>query len=276
MNKPNLLQKLIPVGVAAFSAISFTGITSAPAQAGTLAWENGTSSFAGLFTPDVPAGTPATDPPDDLTEIVVGNVTVPATFNVSFSPDSIALISGVDGEFLPDFVTPAPPPYAINTLTPAEGTFNFLEFEEVVGNEPYNEFEYELDGNLVFDYGNGTTVTIADGAIFLGEIDVAADLTTPEGVEFELLAGDFIVNTDGDTYTVGEGTSCAPLTHCRVIGEVFEFAEAFNSTVGGVYDGEVVVEQRTKTPEPGTILGLLAISGLGLELKRKKQLLKAS
>ncbi|ACB54629.1 hypothetical protein cce_5283 (plasmid) [Crocosphaera subtropica ATCC 51142] len=38
---------------------------------------------------------------------------------------------------------------------------------------------------------------------------------------------------------------------------------------GGTYDASSITTQ--KAPEPGTILGLLAISGLGLGLKRKKQ-----
>ena len=49
MNKPYLLQKLAPVGVAAFGAIAFAGITVDPAQAGQLGFGDGTSEIFDQF-----------------------------------------------------------------------------------------------------------------------------------------------------------------------------------------------------------------------------------
>ena len=270
MSQTNLLQKLAPLGVVAFGAISITGISTAPAQAignGELGWQDTTSSFVQDFTINSP-----TDP--------LPNVIAPGDFDVTFTPTGfLANIADLQGEFGIDFSFTTPPPRLVNVELV---TANFVLVDGNIPpvdppTNPYNEFEYELNGDLTFVFQgegsdttpNGTTVTIESGARFLGEVDVAADNVTPEGIEFELLAGDVSVVTNGQDYTIG-GEPCDD-GECTVIGDIFEFGQALNSSQG-LYQGEVVIQgPNGRVPEPATILGLLTIGGLGLSLKRKKQ-----
>ena len=273
MNKTNLLQKIASLGVVTFSSISITGIAVDSAQAigdGELGWQDTTSSFIGDFDVDFDPGPPPTAGP-------LPNVDAPDSFNVTFTPTNfLANIADLQGEFEFDFGFTTPPPRLVN-VAPATGNFDLVQLIDPVdpATNPYNEFEYELDGDLAFVFQgegsdtapNGTIVTIKDDAIFLGEVNVASDNVTPEGIEFELLAGDIDVFTNGQLYTVS-GESCGS-GECRVIGEVFEFEQAFNTTVG-TYTGQVSI-QGNAIPEPATILGLLTLGGMGLGLKRKKQ-----
>ncbi|NET75731.1 PEP-CTERM sorting domain-containing protein [Okeania sp. SIO1F9] len=56
---------------------------------------------------------------------------------------------------------------------------------------------------------------------------------------------------------------------------MYQFISVMNTVSipeGGTFDGfKNTFTQKRVTPEPGTILGLLAVGGLGLGLKRKKQ-----
>ena len=71
-----------------------------------------------------------------------------------------------------------------------------------------------------------------------------------------------MISIDGQEYNIGDDDF-------PVIGEELTFGQAVGSEGdGGGYQGEVVVG--VTAPEPATILGLLAVGGLGLGLKRKK------
>ena len=280
MNRTDLLQKLAPLGVTVFGAISIIGIAVDSAQAlgnGELGWQDTTSSFIGDFDIDFDPGPPPTAGS-------LPNVIAPSTFDVTFTPNGfLANIADLQGEFEADFGFTTPPPVLVN-VEPATGSFDFVQLIDPVDppTNPYNEFEYELDGDLAFVFQgedtdttpNGTIVTIKDGATFLGEVDVAADNVTPEGIEFELLAGDIDVLTNGQLYTIS-GESCDVDGTCSVIGDIFEFGQALNSSQG-LYQGEAVISftpgSDGRVPEPATILGLLTVGSLGFGLKRKKQL----
>jgi hypothetical protein len=224
----NKLTKII-------SGVAVLGIATAiaaPAQAlttGSLGWSNGTSDFF-----------------DDV------NPGEGDTFSVTFSPDSISLVSLANGLFTPPFA-PAPVPY-IQILTPAVGNFAYI-----ASGGGGNRFFYQLTSDLVFAFDNGATITWGTGTVVAGEFD-------DEGgsVEFELS------NPPGE---IGENT-LPTVTGIQPYDfvlptDVLQFGDS-SLAGGGVYDAEVDVT-REHVPEPGTILGLLAVGGLGLVSRFKKQ-----
>ena len=239
MSQTNLLQKLVPVGVVAFSAISVIGITTVPAQASTLGWSNGTSDFFSdvnpgegdtftvIFSPDVTA-----DPPDDG----IG----------------AASVDNADGAFLQAF-QPAPPIY-LQDLTPAVGNFVYSPDQSLAG---VNEFIYELEDDLVFEFLNEdedviAVATVEEGTQFVGFFD------TDDSVEFALAP------EQGQAITV-EGIDFGDETF---LDDGLEFEDG-SLPAGGEYLAEV---EYSSVPEPTTFFGLLTVGGLGLGLKRKKQL----
>ncbi len=235
----------------ALGVLTGVGIAAAPAQAGTLEWDNGTSSFIEQFY------TNGTD--------ISGGVFLPGEFDVTFSPESLggqAAVFIASGDFVPPFpaIPPNPPEFfPINGGDGADATFS------LVGGDAANTFTYQLVDDLTFDFGNDVSVTIAQGTTFLGDFD-----TTPGGVieglgfEEDVIEG-VTVDIDGDIYTINDD----PDNPLNVIGEDMVFSQAVGATEGGGYQAEVVVGEAV--PEPTTILGLLAVGGLGMAMKRKKQ-----
>lgn len=241
MNKINL-SKLVRAGVA--GAIATTAIMANPAQAiddpSTLEWDNGTDSFIGEV---------------DLSD--EDNV-----FDVLFSPLDAVAVFIATGHFEPFFDVPE-----LVDLVPSGGVLGTFENEFIVDPDDLPpgvvaEAEYELLEDLMFTFdtdGSGDVsdgdvmATLPSGSMFLGEeiLDGA--------VEFELVVGEweFKIPAFGDT---PEKTVIAE-------SSIMEFGQTVASP-GGAFLAEGTV---IKTPEPGTILGLLAIGGLGLGLKRKKQ-----
>jgi hypothetical protein len=233
--KNNQLTKNIVSGAAAIATLAGVGIAAAPAQAGSLQWSDGATSFLADVNPG--AGD---------------------TFSVTFSPDSIALIGTANGEFVPPFAA-ASPPYD-QSVVPAIGNFEwFSNLPPVDG--VVQEFEYELTNDLVFDFNNGVVVTYAAGTLFQGEFDVPVGGGPIEGVEFEEieLAGVTVETPDG-TFNLGD-------PDFPVTGAALVFEDLAEGAAG--YSGSVSVGQ--SVPEPASILGLLAFGGLGLAMKRKKQ-----
>lgn len=234
--KNNTLTDSLVSGAAAIALIAGVGIAAAPAQAGTLEWGDGTSDFFSDFV-DVDL--------DDL------EGTLPDDFSVIFSPDSLggqAAVSIATVEFAPFF--DVPPLELVDLVSPPTGNFEFIE-----GSVDGLTFEYELQNNVVFEFDNGVEVVFGAGEIFLGDLEVEGDSVV--GVEFleETIASDVTIpGIPADELIAG--------------AEELTFGSV--SPDGGGYQGEVVVSGTT-TPEPTTILGLLAVGGLGLGLKRKKQ-----
>lgn len=251
MNNIHLLQKFAPVGVAGFAAISVTGITTAPAQAGSLSWTNSTSSFIENFLDDS------------------NNGILPSTFEVTFTPGEISSVFLATGEFVPPF------PSGINPANPQffDVSSDTVNLDFVSGTVATN-FLYELDDDLTFNFditGNGfnqaedVSITIGAGATFLGDFDT--DNGNVDGLGFEEdMIEEIVVNIAGDVYTLDGDV-------LRVTGESFTFDQAVGEEFGQ-YSGGVVVTGTT--PEPATILGFLTVGGLSLGLKRKKQLSKIS
>ncbi len=247
MNQSNLLQKLAPVGVAAFGAISFTGIATAPAQAGSLSWTNSTSSFIQDFLDES------------------NNGILPTTFDVTFTPGEISSVFLATGEFVPPF------PPGINPGSPQffDVSSDIVSLNLESGT-PDTTFIYELQDDLNFNFditGNGfnptedVSVTIGAGSTFLGDFDTDNGNVDGLGFEEDELS-EVVVNIAGVEYTLDD-----PLL--EVTGESFSFDQAVGEEFGQ-YSGGTTVAGET-VPEPATILGLLTVGGLGLGLKRKKQ-----
>ena len=241
MNKTNLLQKFAPLGVAAFGAISVTGIAFTPAQASTLGWDNGTSDFFSDVNP-VP-----------LDE-----------FEVTFSPLNIALISNADGVFVPPF-NPADaivnPPYT--TSTTATGIFRYVD-----GDINSGTYQVVSPGGITFEFSDFPTEA---GGSMTSSGNVEATLVentlfnytrpTPASIDFGLQPGQGqILTVEGINY-MGE----------VFLDDDFDFEDGA-LPAGGEYFAEVeFTPPGSSIPEPASILGILAVCGLGLSLKRKKQ-----
>jgi hypothetical protein len=169
------------------------------------------------------------------------------TFQTIFSPDSISLVSTATGVFNPEFAL-APPPYTQN-LTPAVGNFTYVSGTGGTGGSG----QYALSSPLTFAFTNGATVTWATGTLF----DYLFDTAT--SVEFEVAASQLLLPTI---------TGIAEIPPYGVIDDIIQFGDS-SSVDGGVYDAEVDVD--IAVPEPASLLGLLAVGGLGLVSKLKKQ-----
>ncbi|MGK7893324.1 MAG: PEP-CTERM sorting domain-containing protein [Xenococcus sp. (in: cyanobacteria)] len=247
MNPTNLLQKLAPVGVAAFGAIAFTGIATAPAQAaviGEFQFVNGTDNF--------------------FEEVVPG---IGDTFNVEFSDGGLASSFDTFGIFVPplEFADSGNPQLLSVVGDPIVGSFLFDRF--VNGVDATDGFVYNLTSDLVFtftdqDNGNPGTVSVRYGAgeEFLGIFDGG-------GVEFE---EETTVNASVEIDDDGDGIIDRFFPNGDTsVTEILTFGDLAGG-VAGEYGGEVQVSHTTPVPEPTTILGLLTISALGLGLKRKK------
>ncbi len=236
MNKLNLLSKLAITAVAGVGATTMLGVTSAQAVEGGLGFSDNTNDF--YFAPDT------TDPVAD--------------FSVDFvtSTDDLVAVLVASGAFGDKF-TP------IETTMSSTPTGNFVDGTVLAilpNGLPEYEFTLENDLTFVLDTtdGSGDTATymIGAGSVFLGEY--AADgAGNPESLEFEL-------ETDiGSMLCLNE--ECWDVT-----GNAFEFEDLPGVGDGGEFLAQAEVV-KTGVPEPASILGLLAVGGLGLSLKRKKQ-----
>ena len=168
------------------------------------------------------------------------------TFSVDFSPASLggqAAIFIATGDFAPIVGST---PVLVPVTQPATGNFQLIG-ETGIGT---GIFEYTLLNNLVFDFNGaaeGIVATLPAGASFLGEIGPG------NSVEFELEEPtEWVFQIPGHTETA--------------FSSVFEFGD-LPTAGGGTYDAEGVVG----VPEPASLLGLLAVGGLGLVSKLKKQ-----
>ncbi len=206
----------------------------------TLEWDNGTDDF--------------------IDEVTDGTTLTQGSFDVIFSPASLggqAAVFIADGHFAPFFNPPEL--VGIVPLDSAIGNFSFLANTVIPGGF-LDAAIYQLTENLVFNFDSGVTATLSTGSEFEGL------LTADGSVEFDLISGvnngewEFFLPDNPDTPEFDPKTIFAD-------SSVFEFGQTAGSTAGGyLAEGTDV-----KTPEPGTILGLLAVSGLGLGLKRKKK-----
>ena len=247
MSKPHFFQKLAPMGVAslgAIAAIAGVGIAAAPAQAvsfGALAWEDGTSNFF-----------------DDVNP-VAGD-----TFSVEFvSPlftDDVTTVSGASGLLLDGF---GPFPDIVDLVGGAP-TGNF----EYVSGSADTTFLYALTNDLEFNLDGEVLVTIGEGSTFLGDFDLnAAGVIEGVGFELDTASNATQVTVGGEVYSFTGGSDGDNF----ITGEVFTFGDLPETTIGGEYGGEISIASHQGVPEPGTILGLLAVGGLGIAMKRKQQ-----
>ncbi len=258
MKKPYLLQKLAPVGVATFSALSVFGIQAVPAHAvgftaplSTLEWDNGTSSFveeaAPLFI-------------DNLGDSLNNPAPVGGDFSVTFSPQSLGGVAAVfiaTGNF-DDFFEP---PELVDIIESLQSATTFEIVSEAVDINGVLQAEFELTNDLIFPFDvSGPPADFFDDDVFarllIGDRPTFLGQLLPNGtVEFELEKGDWVFGIPPD-----------PSVGTRATSSEFIFGQAALAPGGG-YQAEGVVT----TPEPATILGLLAVGGLGFGLKRKKQ-----
>ena len=268
MNKVS--QNLISMGAAALGMVAASSLFSVPAYSavvGAFGWQDSTDDFisdgfnaAGAF---------------------------PTEFDVIFNPPTggngnfESNLAPVTGEFAIDYAGPpadVPVPPNPSFLSPVTLSGPAM-FQRTTVITPGSIAQYRLVDDVTFDFTDfdNTNVTIEQGALFLVEYDFDT-LGNREGVEGELQIGDFIVTTNGNTYTVapdpGDLCTTVPDTFCRISGEAFEFEQAFNAPIGQ-YEGEVSISQVPDggtVPEPATILGLLTVGGLAFGLRGKKQL----
>lgn len=246
MNKLNLLPKLAITGVA--TTIAAFGISTVSAYAaiiGEFGFENGTTNFF-----------------EDVNPTLVGFTD---EFNVTFSPIAAgeqASTFNTSGVFTPPL--PDAPPGVILDLDQVTGTFRQIGYNDNDSSGDISlgdTFEYQLiNDDLTFDFDDGVTVTYGEDEIFLGTFDFDVS-GNPIGVEF-------VEENEVNPVVTIVGNPNSPFTGDQVRESlIFSDLEAGDF---GEYAGEVQVVE--VVPEPGTILGLLVIGGLGLGLKRKKQL----
>ena len=245
MNKLYLSKNLTLLGGLALGAIATTTITTAPARAFTpdlfnaLGWDNGTSQF---YT----EGFNAFDTVGDQFTITFCNPDEPefdcgATIE-NIQGDFVSALPGVGvGDRIEVFSDP--------TVTWENvGIFVDPEFQAVA--------DFELQDDLVFDFGGGVSATLPQGARIRGEIELDG------GLEFELEGG---INPQSEWEFTIPGMSATAQT------SVFEFGITSENVNSGVYDAEGEFIVHTGVPEPVSILGLLVVGGLGMAMKYKKQ-----
>ncbi|MGD1698527.1 PEP-CTERM sorting domain-containing protein [Dapis sp. BLCC M229] len=116
-------------------------------------------------------------------------------------------------------------------------------------------FKYTLDNNVIFNLGiSGDAVApITYTQIAGSQFDFIKDAVITEG-ELDL-------NSNQNGFYTIDGVNYQA-------NETFQLSDLATIGPGGEYDVEAEI---SSVPEPGTILGLLAVGGLGLGMKRKKQ-----
>ena len=242
MNKPYLLQKLAPVGVAASILVT----SSASAQVG-------------------PGGPICYD---DLISNVPGTVLCEDKIfsNIDFSQatailpnESILVIEneenvGILGDYL--FIVENEVGIELPANTTAIWSYNVEIDQSLTGSEEQTFFEFldiDTEVNPLTDIELVKEVTLLDG-MNPGEVITLTSTRGNSGIVdiSEFMATELLVV---DTLTAGSGTPGPS-----------------SGGVGFFLSGENSFRQATKpVPEPASILGLLTIAGLGLGLKCKKQ-----
>ncbi len=218
----------------ALGVVAGIGIAAAPAQAailGEFEWDDATTNFFEDVNPENP---------DD-------------TFSVTFSPGGFAETFNTSGIFTPPLpdANPLDPPITLN-LDPAEGEFELVSFTSDT------QFVYRLTSPLVFDFDDDVSVTFGTDELFLGSFELDGD-GNRIGVGFVEQTVSAVVNIDGDIFPTGN----------LIVREEITFGDLPGGEAGEFGAIAQVVEVNG-VPEPATILGLLAVGGLGLGLKRKK------
>ncbi len=252
MNKLNLLSKLAIAGVAGVTTA--VNLVTAPAQAieitpgSSLSWSDGTTIFYGQVNDD-PGNTIVFD--HNNTGAVTNNPlgdfaewfpSAPFFVDFNFSGNASQLTATlVEGDPLPG--------------TPNGDTVAYFYQEDVVFD--FSDALLDVEGApsqllYVIPGSPGTSVPGLDVT------QVIRDSFTDTGVQFSLC----LDTCDMQAYWLADGMRTdSTNTH--------DFTDELGSS-GGVY-GIISITKGVSVPEPGTIVGLLAISGLGLGLKRKKQ-----
>ena len=251
MNKLYLFKNFSFLGGLALGTIAATGIATTPARAaviGEVEWDNGTSNFF-----------------EDVFE--GGDTSVFTDFQVTFSPGDLAASFNTNGVFDPplQFADPGAPQ---DLDVPAViGFFELAPGETGLGNTA----DYVLAQDLIFELSDPDTngsvfITFtADDDEFLAAKDIDVVTNNVVGVDLEEVTSRAFVDIDQDgdgniDLSFGPGQAEEILTFGVLDGASF-----------GEYGAEVIV-QEVVVPEPATILGLLAVGGLGFGLKPKKQL----
>ena len=258
MNKPHLLQKLTPLGIAAFSAITFTAIATRPTQAAdftqtsTLEWED---SGSNIFNEATAA-------------FAAEGLDFTATYSGS-NTDGEANVGFSTGDFA-DFISPFTSDIPIVPLNIATGTWTNIGILDPNGFQARAdfqlqddiEFQFDVNGDNIFGAGD-VKMVLPENTIIQGEIE------QNNAIEFELESGEWeamLLDPDGNIIDDISGEATA---------SVFEFGQT-PAAPGLTFDAEADFDPPpAPVPEPTTILGLLTISGLGLSLKGKKKLSKA-
>ncbi len=242
MNKLNSLTKLAISGIATIAA---TGITTVPAQAvgeiSTLEWSGLTSDFI-----------------DEATDAF--NSGIDSTFEVSFSPDEFAAIIIASGHFAPFF--PTVPPVDVFPVTSGPVSFRLTAFEPPLPGTTFTA-DFELEEDLIFNFDTPVSEDLVIGSLGAGAT-FAGELLETGAVEFELETGVFIIDQLPDN---PETPEFDPKFNITSESSIFEFGQ----TVGSEGGGYIAETTDIKVPEPASILGLLAVGGLGLGLKGKKK-----
>ena len=249
MNKPHLLRKIVPVGVAAFSVLAFTTTHAQAAVIGELEWGDATSNF---FDDVFEGGTTFTD------------------FEVTFNPGDLADSFDTQGIFVPplEFADPANP--QLLDAPAVTAAFN------LVGDGTGDTAIYELESSFDFviadaDNNQGAvTVTFGINDTFLAAKNLDNGIIV--GVDLEETFSDASLEIDGIPGTFPDGSPNFPNSS---VEEILTFG-ILDGAEFGEYGAEVLVNQNgSSVPEPTSILGLIAIASLGLGLKHKKKLLRA-
>ncbi|WP_414755944.1 PEP-CTERM sorting domain-containing protein [Anabaena sp. CCY 9910] len=229
----NKLSKTFACASVTLGVAIGASMTASPAQAGTLGWDDGTSNFFEQVSFS----------PED-------------TFSVTFSPTSlggVAAIFQANGEFAPPFPTiPPNPPVFRSILPPDSAVGNFLyagtsgaEFIYKLTNDLV--FQFDADGDSVFNPLQDVSVKYAKDSEFLGTF-------AGGGVAFELdlEAPASVITIQGINY------------------DPSQLQLGFQDLPGG-RGGQYSGVAQVSTPEPGSILGFIALAGLGLVSKVRKE-----
>ncbi len=239
MNKLNLLSKLAIAGTLGMIGTVGVTATSADASTGGVAWTVFTNDFIDQLNPDLDVP-PLDDPPD--------------TFNLIFGDGGAATsINSTSGKFI-NWLGDAPPSFSINV---PEVTVELQQSIPLDGTPPALAV-YTAVNDETFDFSSGLLPTASITSL---------EWVVPMGTQF-LLTGltensanvSLCVETcEGRPFWLADGEELHAINNIAVEVDPQQAQSSASSTL------------IKKAPEPGTVLGLLAISGLGFGLKRKKQ-----
>lgn len=253
MNKFYLCQKLA-VGFVTLSSITFIDIAVDPAQASTIARVNR-----------------ALNSIDDL------NSFDNKMLSVTFNSNGTSLMSIPKDQLVAPF-TAVSSPDLTETLKPDEGIFELVTGLSSV-NSITSEFDSKQNKDLGLEFGNSIVIKFkadprdpeGEQPIFVGEFDPTASPPPPplsEDRDFEIdieETKNVVVDIKGVISNLfGSFTDDNFANNGRMM-----LGRATDAPEGDEYQVAVVLER--KTPEPGIMFGLLALGGLGLGMKSKKQ-----